>query len=157
MNKKHNPFTDNLVIHYRTLQVEGAEIMVETAQHFRVYTNSAIRFILFKELSIYARDYLSAIQHFTHPKYKYVIITYEKMCKLYGKHVSPKRYETTIRELIKMSIIDCLDKSNGKYWYNPLYFSPGSRIRLFPDNLVKYSSNLELEGPDWVENLPESP
>jgi hypothetical protein len=147
-NKHINPFINNLVvpyieyvtkidIHDETMEQKKFGFEVESQQHFRVYTNKTMREFLFRKLTIYARDLLSAIQHFTHPDYKYVILNQQKVEELYGHTISRRRYEDTVRELIRFAIIDCKDKSKDQYWYNPHYFSPNNRLTLFEECKLK--------------------
>lgn len=145
LDKTRNPFlTNTFIVPYRKIvtkilagQVENA-FDVETTKFIRVYTSKEMREFLFQELSMYGRDMLTAVQHFTHSDNQYVVLTYEKMCELYGPKYKlvKRRYEDTLRELVGMSIIDCKDRKANQYWYNPDYFCQMSRIRMHPTHAV---------------------
>lgn len=143
ITKSINPFLSTLRVPYieyvtdRDFIGENKEVQyygyeVESEKHFRVYSSVIIKEFLFKKLTIYARDLLSAIQHFTNTDYLHVIISFEKVKELYGNQkVSRRRYDDTIRELVRNAVIDYKDKAHNQYWYNPAYFAPGSRLSLF--------------------------
>jgi hypothetical protein len=141
INKEINPFITTLVIPYKEFNNGYSEATdeplapyeVEAERHTRIYNDRAKRLFMYK-LSIYARDMFMAMQYFMHSSNHYVVISYDKMHELLGDDMYGKRrYEDTVRELIKHSVIDYKDKPANQYWYNPAYFSPGSRLRLFPD------------------------
>ena len=148
LDKKRNPFTNDLQVPYIEMVLKLSEFKsgneqktlykVEQTPRFEVYTSVKMREYLFQNLSMYARDLLTAIQHSTNNKYPYVILSYEKMQTLYGKSIFGKRrYEDTVRELIKESIIEYKDKKKGQFWFNPIYFSPSNRLKLYPECAVK--------------------
>lgn len=142
MNKDRSPFLDNLVIPYKqfdhgidqTTQEPIRPYEVEAERYSRIYNDRAKRLYLFK-LSIYARDIFMSLQYFTYNDNHYLILSYEKMEELLGIDLmySRRKFEDSIRELIKHSIIDYKDKKANQYWYNPAYYSPGNRLRVFPD------------------------
>lgn len=149
LNKTINPFVNGLTVPYKEFVtklapaeagVQAFGFKVETTQHFRVYTSKARREFLFRELSVHARDLLSALQHFCNPDYKYVILTLKKMQDLCNVPLSKRRFDDTIRELVRKSIIDYKDKTAGEFWYNPAYFAAGNRLEMFPECAVKVSS-----------------
>lgn len=143
MQKAVNPFINSLIVPYIQYVTEiksftpiageryGYEL--ETSEYVRVYTHKEIREFVFRKLSMYARDMLSACQYFVNPKYEYVIINYDKMQELYGPDYKlvRRRFDDTIRELIKMSILDVKDKAKSQYWYNPGYFCAGNRLKMY--------------------------
>jgi len=145
LNKLINPFINNLRVPYieiikkipDTYGGEPEAYKVEAESYFRVYSSKHIRVFLYKELNMWARDMFTAIQYFTNSDYKYVIISYEKIVELYGEDYGKRRYDDTIRELIRFSIIDIKDRAENEYWYNPAYFSPTTRITLFEECLYK--------------------
>ena len=147
VEKAINPFINDLRIPYieyvtdMKMDDKGEMITygynVETDESTRLYTSKRNREFLFRNLSARARDYFTAIQYFTNKEYKYVIVTYEKMCELYGTKLSPRGYDDTIKELMKFAILDCKDKSKGEYWYNPIYFCPGNRLIMYEECAVK--------------------
>lgn len=149
INKDRNPFVNGLVVPYKEFITKykptdtgthSFGYKVETDRHFRVYTSKARREFLFRELSIYARDMLSAMQHFCNPDYKYILFTYEKMQDLCTTPLSKRRFNDTVRELVRNAIIDYKDKPNGEFWYNPTFFAPGNRIEMYPECAIKVDS-----------------
>jgi hypothetical protein len=147
IGKSRNPFINSLHVPYteviKTFKIiDGKEQIdnfeYENEPHHKVYNSKSKREFIYSTLSMYARDMLTAIQYFTTPNKQYVILSYEKMQELlqsnmYGK----RRYEDTVRELIRENIIDYKDKENNQFWYNPIYYSPSNRLKLFEECKVK--------------------
>lgn len=141
MNKNENPFISSLNILYMEFNHGTNEATqepirpyeVEAERFSRLYNDRARRLYLFK-LSIYARDIFMSLQYFTYNDNHYAILSYEKMEELLGKDVmySKRKFEDSIRELVKNNIIDYKDRKKNQYWYNPVYYSPGSRLKVFP-------------------------
>ena len=149
LDKDINPFINSLRVPYIEFvtdrkfnevksDIESYGYEVEADKHCRVYSSVPIKVFLFQTLTMYARDLLLAIQHFTNTDYLYVIVSFDKIKELFGSQkVSKRRYEDTMRELIRNSVIDYKDKSHNQYWYNPMYFAPGSRLTLFKECKIK--------------------
>lgn len=164
MQKIINPFINNLRVPYieviKSIKGTGDNTVVdsykvEAEDYTRVYTSKSRREFIFS-LSMYARDLFIALHYFTHSEYKYVIITYEKVLELYSGKYGKRRYDDTIRELIKYSVIDIKDKEKGEYWYNPTYYSPTNRTKLFEECIYKirtsYASNKSIKAEESHEN-----
>lgn len=142
IEKQYNPFLDTLYIPYieYVKRVRGTgeaavpdSFKVESTPHFRVYKDPILLTRLYKELTMWARDLFTLLQYFTHDKYRYIIITYDKVKEMYGEY-SPRRYHDTIKELVVKGVIDLKDREKNQYWYNPKYFSPTSRVKLFEEH-----------------------
>lgn len=147
-----NPFTIGLVIPYTEIITKYNDsktedsYKIEAESYTRVYTSKTRRLYLFSKLSMYARDMVLAMFYVTNYEYEYVILSYDKFKNLYSvsdPHYGKRRYEDTIRELHRYSIIDCKDKEKGQYWYNPAYFVTGNRLNMFPECAIRV--NLELK------------
>lgn len=150
-DKPINPFINKLVIDYTEVikSTSGHGITkvvdsynIEHDESVRIYTCKANREHLFKELTMYGRDMLLAIYYFVNRDYDYVILNYAKVLELYGSY-GKRRYDDTIRELVRLLIIDYKDKSKDQYWYNPVFFSSGNRLKMYPQcgNKVKTVNN----------------
>jgi len=144
-----NPFINTLYVPYKeiiTSAKDGAiesSYKIEAESYSRIYTSKARRDYIFNSLSMYARDMLMAMLYVTNYDYQYVILTYDKFKELYAAtdpNYGKRRYEDTIRELHKFSIIDCKDKERNQYWFNPVYFISGNRLNMFPECAVRVST-----------------
>jgi hypothetical protein len=150
MQKSVNPFINKLVvpyiqyitdIHKVTLLSDDKYGYEVESEHFtRVYVSKEKRQFIFTQLSMYARDMLMAMQYFTHPSHETVILTHEKMQDLYGTAYSKRRFDDTIRELVKMAIIDYKDRKKGEFWYDPQFFASGNRLAMFEQCKVKVAT-----------------
>lgn len=154
LNKHINPFVNNLKVPYkevikRIAITEGQVITdsydLEITEKFSVYRYKSIRELLYRELSMYARDLFTAIQYFTLADNRHVVVTYDKMVELYGptNKYGRRRFDETIKELVTMSIIDCKDREKGEYWFNPMYFSPSNRLSLYPECKIKIGTIIQ--------------
>lgn len=153
MQKYINPFIRTLRVpyiqyvtdikHFVATGEEKYGFEVEQEAHVRLYTNKQHRQFVFG-LSMYARDMILAVQYFLNYEYEYVILTYTKMQELYGPDYKlvRRRYDDTLRELIKMAILDVKDRSKGEYWYNPEYFCPGNRLKMFEQCSIKVKTEV---------------
>jgi hypothetical protein len=149
MQKIHNPFVNKLVVPYveyitnplkftETNEKYGYE--VESQTHVRMYTSKANREFIYS-LSIYARDMFLAMQYFTQPGKDSVYISYEKMQALCPTvKLSRRRFEDTIRELVKAAVIDYKDRKHDEYWYDPQYFYSGNRLDAFEQAKIKVAT-----------------
>lgn len=149
VSKPINPFINTTIVPFieviksmsgygANMEVDKYEIEADT--YARVYTCKANRDFIYNHLSIYARDMLMAIIYSTNTDYEYVILTYEKILELHGTY-SKRRFDDTVKELVKYNIIDCKDKSKGKYWINPIFFAAGNRLTMYPACKVKVRTN----------------
>ena len=148
LEKAINPFTAGLTVKYteviKTASGYGIDANkevynIELEPAIRVYNCVSNRKYIFQTLSVYARDLLLAMYYFVNHETPYVILTHEKVLELYGTY-SKRRYEDTVRELIKNVIIDCKDRSRNQYWYNPVFFSSGSRLKMYPECGLKMNT-----------------
>lgn len=147
IDKPNNPYINTIPVPYTeyinhitivdNVPRIGNTYNIEDIKYIRMYKTKELREMLYKQLSMYARDMFMAIQYFTNDSYTYVILSYEKMNELYGTNMSRRRYDDTVKELIRFNIIDCKDKRKHEYWYNFRYFSPNNRVSLFPEASVK--------------------
>lgn len=166
-DKHINPFIHNLSIptieYVRSFKsVEGQLVKdsfeVDARNHARLYTSRVARELIFKALSIYARDMILAMLYFTNKDYKYVILTYEKMLDLYNNGTYEKynrrRFDVTIRELISYHILDYKCKTRGEFWFNPIYYSPSNAIKLFPECVLKVRTVVLSQRSDTLTDIP---
>jgi len=166
IEKKINPFTSGLYVQYvemvRSVKADTVDSYeVEQARYSRLYISREIREFIFDNLTMYARDMILMMQYAVNPNYQYVILNYEKICKVYGKEkYGRRRYDDTIRELQRYSILDLRDKADNSYWYNPNLFSPSSRLTLFPDCKVrvgiKMVGDVNKEDIKKIKAIPNS-
>lgn len=145
--KPNNPFINSLQVPYIEVikKIEAGAITdsykIEAADYTRLYKAASLRDYIFTNLSMYARDMYLSILYRVNTNYKYIVLSYEIMCELYANtKYGKRRYDDTIKELVIHSIIDIKDKSKNQYWYNPIYFSPNSRIILFEESAFKIST-----------------
>lgn len=151
LNKIHNPFINALHVPFTEAikaikYVEGEPAIdsftYECEPYYRVYNSKPKREFIFS-LSMWARDMFTAIQYFTQANNKHVILTYEKMKQLYSvsdPKYGVRRYDETIRELVRHTLIDYKDKEKGEYWYNPLYFASGNRLKMYEECAIKINT-----------------
>ena len=105
-----------------------------------VYTSKAHREFVWS-LSASGRDMFLAMQYFVQPDSETIILTYDKMQALTPTiHLSPRRYEDTIRELIKANVIEYKDRKKGVFWYDPQLFFSGNRMEAFPECTIKVAT-----------------
>jgi hypothetical protein len=144
LNKVRNPFENALVVNYvrvitevRAGQITN-EYSYEADSYTRLYNSKANRELMFS-LSMWARDLILAMQYWVQAGNKHVILPFERVKELYvnDPKYGKRRYDETIRELIKHSIIDYKDRENGEYWYDAKIFASGNRIHMFPESLFK--------------------
>ena len=155
INIEINPFIPSLeipvieVITEFTNNEVTASYKYEAEKHSRLYISVAKRDLIYSTLSMYARDLLLLIMYITNFEYDYTVLTFEKVSENINKKdikYGKRRFEETVRELIRFAILSCKDKDKGYYWYNPNYFCSGNRINMFPNNikviLTKVDSNV---------------
>lgn len=141
LNKIVNPFEDSVLVEYVEVieEVKHGEITksykYEAESYTRIYNNRPKREFIFS-LSMWARDLILMMQYWVQSNNKHVILPYERVKEMYNTDpkYGKRRYDETIRELIRHSIIDYKDKEIGDYWYNHKVFASGNRISMYPTN-----------------------
>lgn len=145
INKIINPFIGNLIVPYTKYvksikSIEGEYVEesfnVEADPYTRVYNSRRRREFIFTNLSVWARDMLLAIQYIGMRDEQYLIMSYEKLKeKVYGESMyNKRRYDSTVRELISLYVIDYKDKEKNQFWYNGDLLCYNSRLKVFPNN-----------------------
>lgn len=148
INRTINPFINDLHIPYIEVIKKGSKLGTlnevidsyefEQIRHAKLFVSPETRNFIFSNLSMYARDMFLMLQYIINQNYTYVILTYEKIKQVYNdEKYGKRRYDETIRELHKFAIIDLKSKEENSYWYNPIYFSSGDRLKMYPECKVK--------------------
>jgi hypothetical protein len=148
MYQPTNPFTAPLVVKYiknvtDIIPIKGKNSKIlygfetEAEDYTRMYTAKKYRDVILK-MTIYARDMFLTIQYFTNDSYEYVILSLDKIKELrHPEKVSKRKYEDTIRELIRHDVISIRNKKDNSFWYNPRFYCAGNRLTMFEDRKLK--------------------
>lgn len=144
--KEINPFISNLRVKYmevvKSIKGDGINAIVdsylfETDTNARLFICADNREYIFDNLSIYARDFMMSMIYSLNRDYQYVIFPYEKIVELNKGKFSRRRYDDTMKELVKFGIIDLMDRGKGAYWFNPVFFVCGKRLDIYPECGIK--------------------
>lgn len=145
LNKPLNPFINALHVPYIEYVTDVKHVQGETKvygfeaeadEHIRLYTSRVKREFIFNTLTDKARELYFMILYSLNREYDYVVFSYEKVQSL-QKSYAIRRFADGMRDLIRYSVLDVKDKAADAYWYNPLYFSTGNRLKMFPQCKVK--------------------
>jgi len=149
-----NPFVNGLTVRYIEYTVDYGKFNpladerygYEVEQDFscKLYVSKEIRDFIYSRLDIYARDMYLAVQYFCNPNYPYVILTKDKVDKLLGSSMSKRRFDDTLRILIKNAILDPKDRKTGAYWYNPNFFCAGNRLEMYEECKLKVATKMAI-------------
>lgn len=146
VDKINNTFINATVVRYAEVVTSVTGYGTDTTKqsyefeldsHIRLYNCRENRDFLFSNLTMYARDLMMAIYHMVNHEYQYVVITYDKIVQLYGGKYSKRRYDDTIKELVRHNILDCKERAKGQFWYNPVFFAAGNRLKMYPECKMK--------------------